>query len=55
LTAPVLIGIILHICNNKSIMGQFTNSKFTNVIGLITLMIMSAAAMALLYLELVSS
>jgi NRAMP (natural resistance-associated macrophage protein)-like metal ion transporter len=55
LTAPVLIGIILHICNNKTIMGQFTNSKFTNIIGLITLLIMTTAAVALLYLELVSA
>ena len=51
LTAPVLIGIILHICNNKTVMGQFTNSKSTNFFGLITLVVMASASIALLYLQ----
>ncbi|KIA88776.1 NRAMP family divalent metal transporter [Kaistella jeonii] len=49
LTAPILIAIILHIGNNKEIMGENTNSKFSNVLGFITLFIMTVAAVALIY------
>ena len=51
LTAPVLIGIILHICNNKKIMGEFTNKLRSNILGFLTLMLMSAAAIALIYFQ----
>jgi NRAMP (natural resistance-associated macrophage protein)-like metal ion transporter len=51
ITAPVLIGIILHICNNKKVMGQYTNSKLANISGVIALVIMSIAAIVLLYLQ----
>ncbi len=51
LTAPVLIGIILHISNNKKIMGEFTNSRTSNVFGFAALIIMSVAAIALIYLQ----
>lgn len=54
LTAPVMIGIILHIANNPRIMGKFTNSRRENVFGLLALIIMSAAALALLYVEFVA-
>jgi Mn2+/Fe2+ NRAMP family transporter len=50
LTAPVLIAIILHICNNKAVMGKFTNSKKSNIFGFVTLIVMTAAAITLLYL-----
>jgi Mn2+/Fe2+ NRAMP family transporter len=53
LTAPVMIGIILHIANNRRIMGKFTNSRRDNVIGFLALGIMSAAAVALLIFEFV--
>jgi Mn2+/Fe2+ NRAMP family transporter len=46
--SPVLIGIILHICNNKKVMGSFVNSRRSNIVGLITLVLMTAAAIALL-------
>ncbi len=49
LTAPVLISVILHICNNKSIMGEFTNSRKSNILGFITFIVMTIAAIALLY------
>jgi NRAMP (natural resistance-associated macrophage protein)-like metal ion transporter len=52
ITAPVLIAIILHIANNKNIMGENTNSTLSNILGIIALIIMSCAAGALLYLEL---
>ena len=50
-TSPVMIAIILHISNNKKIMGEFTNGRWSNILGVITLVIMTAAASALLYFE----
>jgi len=52
LTAPVLIAIILHISNNKTVMGKFTNSRTSNVLGFLALAIMTVAAVVLLYLQL---
>ncbi len=54
LTAPVLIAIILHICNNKKIMGEYTNSKMANILGFSALIIMTVAATILVYLQLTS-
>ncbi len=51
MTAPVLIAIILHISNNKKVMGEFTNSKKTNILGFASLVIMTAAAVTLVYLQ----
>lgn len=50
-TAPVLIAIILHISNNKKVMGEYTNSKTANVLGISALLLMSAAAFTLFYLQ----
>jgi Mn2+/Fe2+ NRAMP family transporter len=52
LTAPVMIAIIMHICNNKKVMGEFTNKRWSNVLGTITLLLMSVAALALIYFQL---
>ncbi len=54
LTAPVLIAIILHISNNKKIMGENVNGKITNILGFAALIIMTLAALVLIYLQLVS-
>jgi NRAMP (natural resistance-associated macrophage protein)-like metal ion transporter len=51
ITAPVLIGIILHISNNREIMGEYVNSRISNVLGFAALIIMTLAAGALLYFE----
>ena len=51
LTAPVLIGIILHISNNKKIMGEFVNTRKNNILGFAALLIMTFAAVLLFYLE----
>jgi Mn2+/Fe2+ NRAMP family transporter len=51
ITAPVLIAIIMHIANNKKIMGKFTNSRLSNAIGFSALIIMTAAAAVLLYFQ----
>jgi len=52
LTAPVLIAIIIHISNNKKIMGTNVNGKLSNFLGFSALIIMSVAAIALLYFQL---
>jgi Mn2+/Fe2+ NRAMP family transporter len=54
MTAPVLIAIILHISNNKEIMGENTNSVLSNVLGIAAFVIMTIAALALLYLEFIA-
>ena len=54
LTAPILIAIILHICNNKKVMGKFTNTTTTNILGFTALLIMALAAALLIYLQMES-
>ncbi len=53
LTAPVLIAIILHIANNKKVMGEYTNGKLSNILGFTTLVVMTVAAVVMIYLQLV--
>jgi NRAMP (natural resistance-associated macrophage protein)-like metal ion transporter len=48
ITAPVLIAIIMHICNNKKIMGEFTNNKMSNVLGTLTFLLMLISAVTLM-------
>jgi NRAMP (natural resistance-associated macrophage protein)-like metal ion transporter len=50
LTAPVLIAIILHISNNKKIMGKNTNGKVSNILGFATLVLMTVAGVVLVYM-----
>lgn len=52
MTAPVLIAIILHICNNKKVMGDFTNSTKSNILGFSALIIMTVSALVLIYFQL---
>jgi Mn2+/Fe2+ NRAMP family transporter len=49
LVSPILIAVILHISNNPLIMGEYTNRRRTNVLGALTLLLMTASAGALLY------
>jgi len=51
ITAPVMIAVIMHICNNKKIMGNKTNSLFSNILGTATFVLMAVAAIALLYFQ----
>ena len=51
-TAPVLIAIILHISNSKKIMGKHTNTPWQNVFGFIALLVMTIAAVSLIYVAL---
>ena len=52
LTAPVLIAIILHISNNKKIMGKFTNGRMSNILGFATLVLMTVAVIVMVYMYL---
>lgn len=49
ITAPILIALLLHLCNNKSIMQGFTNSKVSNMLGGIALLLMTVAALGLIW------
>jgi len=55
LTAPVLIAIILHIANNKKVMGEYTNGKLSNTLGIATLILMTAAAVVMIYMQFTGS
>ncbi len=50
-TAPVLIAIILHISNNKKIMGEYVNGPVSNILGITAGIVMTIAAGTLLYLQ----
>jgi NRAMP (natural resistance-associated macrophage protein)-like metal ion transporter len=51
-TAPLLIAIILHICNNREVMGEHVNRRSTNILGGLGLFLMTAAAFMLGWLYL---
>lgn len=51
ITAPVLIAIILHISNNKKIMGKYVNGPVSNLLGITAGIVMTIAAAALIYLQ----
>jgi NRAMP (natural resistance-associated macrophage protein)-like metal ion transporter len=51
LTAPVLIAIILHIANNKKIMGEYTNGKWSNILGFAALILMTMASVTMIYMQ----
>lgn len=51
ITAPVLIAIIMHIANNKKIMGDMINSRLANVLGFATLLLMTTAAILLIWFQ----
>ena len=47
--APPLIAIILHVSNNRSVMGAYTNGRLLNVLGIATTVVMTAAAIAMFF------
>jgi NRAMP (natural resistance-associated macrophage protein)-like metal ion transporter len=51
ITSPVMIFMVMHIGNNKKVMKEFTNGWLSNVLGVITLILMTGAAAALLYFQ----
>lgn len=48
LTAPVLIGLILHMSNQSSIMGKHRNGWLSNTLGIAAFLLMAASAIGLL-------
>ena len=50
-TSPILIAIILHMSNNKKVMGKYTNNRWSNLFGIMTLVLMTAASFLLLYFQ----
>jgi Mn2+/Fe2+ NRAMP family transporter len=52
ITSPVLIAVILHISNNKKIMGKFTNGKWSNILGAVAFLLMTVSAVLLIYFQL---
>ncbi|MFI5195367.1 MAG: NRAMP family divalent metal transporter [Chitinophagales bacterium] len=50
-TSPVMIALVMHIGNNKKIMNNFTNSRLSNTLGMITFIVMAMAAIALIYFQ----
>jgi NRAMP (natural resistance-associated macrophage protein)-like metal ion transporter len=48
-TAPLLIGIILHIANSRIIMGQYRNNRISNISGILILLFMLATLVVLGY------
>jgi Mn2+/Fe2+ NRAMP family transporter len=51
LTSPIIIAIVLHIANNKKIMGHYTNGRLSNILGFLTLLLMTVSAVALVYFQ----
>ncbi len=47
--APPLLILILLIANNKRILGKYTNSPISNIMGLLVIILMSLAAVGLIY------
>jgi Mn2+/Fe2+ NRAMP family transporter len=51
ITSPVIIAIVLHISNNKRLMGKFTNGIWSNISGAAALILMTASSLCLLYFQ----
>jgi len=51
LTAPVMIVLVMHICNNPKIMGEQVNRRGSNILGVFALVLMTASAIALIWFQ----
>ncbi|MBN9384986.1 MAG: divalent metal cation transporter [Chitinophagaceae bacterium] len=51
LTAPVMIVLVMHICNNPKIMGAAVNKRGSNILGVLTLVLMTFSAVALIWFQ----
>jgi len=51
ITAPVMILLVLHVSNNKTIMKNFTNGKTSNILGGSTFILMFFSAISFLYVQ----
>jgi NRAMP (natural resistance-associated macrophage protein)-like metal ion transporter len=50
--SPPLIAVILHMANNRAMMGEFVNRRLSNVLGVLALGVMSSAALSLIWFSL---
>lgn len=50
--SPIIIGIILHICNNPKIMGEHKNNWISNLFGWLTFILMIAASLLFFWFSL---
>lgn len=50
-TSPVMVAVVLHICNNKKVMQGQTNGLLSNILGWLTLLLMTAAAGLLIWYQ----
>jgi Mn2+/Fe2+ NRAMP family transporter len=51
LTAPVMIVLVMHICNNPKIMGTEVNKRGSNILGGLALVLMTLSAVALIWFQ----
>lgn len=49
IAAPPLIALILHIGNDKKIMGKYNNSRLSNTVGILTGVCMSIAVLLIIF------
>jgi len=54
-TSPIIIAIVLHISNNKKVMGKFTNGKRSNFLGITTWILMTLSVLFLMYFQFIKS
>ena len=47
--APILMIVILRIANNKKIMGEYVNSRASNILGWVITLIMGGASIGLFW------
>ena len=50
-TSPVIIAIVMHISNNKKVMGKYTNGFWSNLLGAATWVLMTVSAGFLIYYQ----
>ena len=51
LTSPVMIVLVMHICNNPKIMGAAVNKRGSNILGGLALVLMTLSAAALVWFQ----
>ncbi len=49
LMSPPLIAVVLHVANNRKVMGKWVNGRRENVLGVATLVVMTLAAVGLIF------
>jgi Mn2+/Fe2+ NRAMP family transporter len=48
LMSPPLVAVVLHVANNRRVMGKWVNGRRENILGIATLMVMTLAGLGLL-------